>query len=141
MDNTTLVILGAVVLVVIIALFALALARSLRRLPRVQLQPLTPEARDRYAVRWDQIESRFVEAPEQAVREAEAFVLAVLGERGHPLAGSRLPAGVRKARREASRGTTEGKRLAMLHYRAVVEGMAGLSEDRERMLEGRRETA
>jgi hypothetical protein len=139
MDNTTVVILGVIALIVIIAIFALA--GSSRPVPRAELQPLTLEARDRYAMRWDQIESRFVEAPEQAVREAEALVLALLGERGHPLAENRLPAGVRKARRETSRGSTEGMRQAMLHYRAVFEEMARMPEDREQMLEGRRETA
>ena len=73
--------------------------------------------------------------------QLEALVLALLGERRHPLAENRLPAGVRKARRETSRGSTEGMRQAMLHYRAVVEEMARMPEDREQMLEGRRETA
>jgi hypothetical protein len=140
MDTTTVVIVGVVVLMVIIALFVLA-GRS-RRASVPTLRALTPEARDRYATKWDQIESRFVEMPEDAVREADALVLALLGEREHPLAESRLPEGVRKARREAARGGTEGKRLAILHYRAVVENMARVPEvEREQMREGRRETA
>jgi hypothetical protein len=140
MDTTTVVIVGVVVLMVIIALVVLA-GRS-RRASRPTLKPLTPEACDRYAAKWNQIESRFVEMPEEAVREADALVLAILGEREHPLAESRLPDGVRKARREAARGGTEGKRLAILHYRAVVEEMSRVSEvEREQLREGRRETA
>jgi hypothetical protein len=140
MDTTTVVIVGVVVLMVIIALVVLA-GRS-RRASRPTLKPLTPEARDRYGAKWNQIESRFVEMPEEAVREADALVLAILGEREHPLAESRLPDGVRKARREAARGGTEGKRLAILHYRAVVEEMSRVSEvEREQLREGRRETA
>jgi hypothetical protein len=140
MDTTTVVIVGVVVLMVIIALVVLA-GRS-RQASRPILKPLTPEARDRYAAKWDQIESRFVEMPEEAVREADALVLALLGEREHPLAESRLPDGVRKARREAARGGTEGKRLAILHFRAVVDEMARVPEvEREQLREGRRETA
>src|ERR1700680_3668754 len=140
MDTTTVVILGVVVLMVVIALFVLA-GRS-RRVSRPTLRPLTPEARDRYATTWDQIESRFLEMPEEAVREAEALVLALLGEREHPLAESRLPRGVRKARREAARGGTEGKRQAILQYRAVVEEIARVSDlGREQSREGRREIA
>jgi hypothetical protein len=140
MDTTTVVIVGVIVLMVIIALVVLA-GRS-RQASRPILKPLTPEARDRYAAKWDQIESRFVEMPEEAVREADALVLALLGEREHPLADSRLPDGVRKARREAAHGGTEGKRLAILHFRAVVEEMARVPEvEREQLREGRRETA
>lgn len=140
MDTTTVVIVGVVVLMVIMAL--VVLARRSRQAGRPALKPLTPEARDRYAAKWDQIESRFIEMPEEAVREADALVLALLGEREHPLAESRLPHGVRKARREAARGGTEGKRLAILHYRAAVEEMARVPEvEREQLREGRRETA
>ncbi|HYT12745.1 MAG TPA: hypothetical protein VEL12_08155 [Candidatus Nitrosopolaris sp.] len=138
MDTTSWVIVGVIAGLLIIAL--LAVSRRSRQLPRANLMPLTPEARDRYVVRWDQVESRFVEAPAEAVREADALVLALLGEREHPLAEKRLPEGVRKARREGARGGTESLRVAMLHYRAVIEEMARIPEA-ERMREGRRETA
>ena len=101
-----------------------------------------PEARDRYGARWDQIESRFLEAPEEAVREADALILAMLGEREHPLGHERLPEEMRKARKEISRGGTEAMRVAMLHYRAVMEEVAGVPDaGREPMQRGRRETA
>jgi hypothetical protein len=139
MDQTTLVIVGVVVLVVIVALLVLV-GRS-RRAPRPVLRPLSIEGRERYVSRWDQIEARFLDAPEEAVGEADALVLALLGERGHPLAENRLPDELRMARRNASRGGTEGMRLAMLHYRAVVEEMAPLVGTPEGLGEGRRETA
>ena len=138
MDTTSWVIVGLIAGLLIITL--LALGRRSQPAPRVDLAPLTPEARDRYVTRWDQVESRFVEAPDEAVREADALVLALLGEREHPLAEKRLPEGVRKARREAARGGTESLRMAMLYYRAVMEEMARTPEV-ERMREGRRETA
>lgn len=138
MDTTSWVIVGVVAALLLIAL--LAMSRRSRPMARVDLMPLTPEARDRYVTRWDQVESTFLERPEEAVREADALVLALLGERGHPLAEKHLPEGVRKARRETSRGGTENLRLAVLHYRAVMEEMARSAEV-ERMPEGRRETA
>jgi hypothetical protein len=138
MDTATFVIVG-LILIVLIGLFALA-GRS-RGINRPALRPLTPEARDRYAAKWDQIESRFLEVPEEAVREADALVLAMLGELAHPLAENRLPDGVRKARREASRGGTEHMRLAILHYRSVVAEMGRITQEPEHIAEGRRETA
>src|SRR4029077_6617153 len=126
MDITTLVIVGMAALVVIVML--VALAGRPQRVGRPSLRPLTPEAIDRYAANWDRIESHFLDAPEEAVREADARALALLGEREHPLADDRLPADMLRARRAAAgkdgRGT-EGLRRAMLLYRAVIEDMAG----------------
>jgi hypothetical protein len=140
MDITTLVIVGIVALVVIMLL--LAMGRR-GRATRPALRPLPPDALDRYANAWDRIEARFVDAPEEAVREADALVLALLGERQHPLGEDRLPREMRRARRAASgkevRGT-EGLRRAMLHYRAVIEEMAVSPVERERA-RGRREIA
>jgi hypothetical protein len=133
MDITTLVIVGMAALVVIVML--VALGGQSRRVARPSLRPLAPEAIDRYAANWDRIESHFLDAPDEAVREADALALALLGEREHPLADDRLPADMLRARRAAAgkdgRGT-EGLRRAMLHYRAVVEEMAGAPEKVER---------
>ena len=108
---------------------------------RLLLSPLTSEARDRYAARWDQIQSHFVEAPEEAVAQADALVLAVLGDCDHPLAEGQLPGRMRKARREASRAGTESLRIAMLDYQTVLEEVAGVPVRVEPAGEGRRETA
>jgi hypothetical protein len=76
---------------------------------------------------WDEIEMKFVDAPEQAVREAEALVMSVLRERGHPLTERDLPQEVQRAHKlgYTSKDKTEGMRQAILHYRAVVERMVG----------------
>lgn len=141
MDITTLVIVGVVAVAVIVML--VALAGQSRRVARPSLRPLAPEAIDRYAANWDRIESHFVDAPEEAVREADALALALLAEREHPLADDRLPAGIIRARSAAAgkdgRGT-EGLRRAMLHYRGVIEEMAGRPEKLEEV-PGRREIA
>jgi hypothetical protein len=123
MDTTTLVIIGLAVLVIVLILL---FARGGRRRPRVKdLQPLSNESRDRYMTEWDRVETRFVDAPEEAVREADGIVMAVLAERRHPMGERMLPEEVLAARREASRrgDRTEGMRRAMLQYRAVMEKM------------------
>jgi hypothetical protein len=139
MTQTNLVIPTVLAVFVILAIVAIAMRSGRTRRPL--LSPLTAEARDRYAARWDQIESRFVEAPEEAVAQADALVLALLGECDHPLAEKKLPDRMRKARREASRGGTERLRVAMLDYRAVIEEMALEPEALEPTRDGRRETA
>ena len=84
-----------------------------------------------------------MDSPGDAVREADALLLAMLGEREHPLAEEKLPPNMRRARREATgkegKGGTEGMRLALLHYRAVLERMIG-PEDQARR-DKRREMA
>jgi hypothetical protein len=129
------------VLAVVVLLAIVAMARRAGRTRRPLLSPLTSEARGRYAARWDEIESHFVEAPEESVAQADALALAVLGECDHPLAEKRLPDRMHKARREAARGGTEGLRLAMLDYRAVIDEMARQTDAQEPAHEGRRETA
>jgi hypothetical protein len=126
MDTTALVVIGLAVLVIVLVLM---FARGGRRVNHADLVPLAAESRDRYLTEWDRIETRFVDAPEEAVREADSVVMSVLRERRHPLETRRLPRDVEKARRDASRGRgdrTEGMRRAMLRYRAVMEKMVGM---------------
>ena len=141
MDTTGLVIAGAFAVIVIMLL--LALGDRGRGVTKAALRPLPPEALERYATAWDRIETRFVNAPEEAVREADALAVALLGERRHPLGEDKLPKEMRLARRAAAgkevRGT-EGLRRAMLHYHAVIEEMAVSPVERERA-RGRREIA
>jgi hypothetical protein len=141
MDLTSLVIVGVVAFMAIMIL--LALRGRTRRYSRPALRPLAPEAVDRFGAGWDRIESHFLDAPEDAVREADALVLALLGELGHPLADDKLPNGVLRARRAAEgkevRGT-EGLRRAMLYYRGVIVHTVG-SSIRSLEVRGRREIA
>ena len=142
MSTTTVVILGVIVLAVIV--IAVLVASRSGRMRRPALKPLAPESRDRYATQWDRIEAHFVDAPEDAVKEADALALALLGEREHPLAEERLPADMQKARRFATgregKGGTEGMRQGMLMYRSVIEEYARPA-DREQARDQRREIA
>lgn len=140
MDTQTLVTILVIALGVVVLLFLIRAAGIGRRRP--QLRPLSAESRDRFISDWDEIESKFVDTPEQSVREAEALVMAVLRERGHPLTQRDLPDEVNRAHRLAftSRDRTEGMRRALLHYRALMERMVGPA-DRAQREQGRREMA
>jgi hypothetical protein len=143
MTTTTIVILAVIVLAVILLLM-LAMGRS-RGVARPRLVPLSLEASDRFAAQWERIEARFVEAPEEAVREADSVLMSLLREREHPMAEGRLPSGMRKARRLATgrkgTGGTEGMRLAMLQYRSMMEEYGRPAEERLPVRDERREIA
>jgi hypothetical protein len=140
MDTGTLVTILVIALVAVVLLFLVRAAGVGLRRP--QLRPLPAESRDRYVEEWDEIEMKFVDAPEQAVREAEALVMSVLRERGHPLTERELPREVQRAHQlgYTSRDKTEGMRQALLHYRAVMERMVG-AEDKAQREQRRREMA
>jgi hypothetical protein len=116
----------AVIVLAVVALLLILRAVGVGR-SRPKLRDLSPSARMRYINQWDQIEMRFIDAPEEAVRQAETIVMSVLHERGHPLSDRDLPDEVKRAHKHAygSRERTEGMRQAMLHYRAVMERMVG----------------
>jgi hypothetical protein len=128
MQTGTLVTILIVALVVVVLLFLIRAAGVGRRRPRLQV--LSSESRERYINEWDEIEAKFVDSPEQAVREAEALVMSVLRERGHPLTERDLPNEVQRAHRlgYTSRDKTEGMRQALLSYRSVMERMVGADE-------------
>jgi hypothetical protein len=140
MSTTTLVIIGlAVLVIVLILLFGRRASGG-----RIDMIPLSNETRDRYLADWDRVEMRFVDAPREAVHEADALVISVLRERRHPLETRRLPKDVQEARDDASMekgDRTEGMRRAMLHYRVVMEKMIGAPVHPARDREGRREMA
>jgi hypothetical protein len=139
MDQTALVVIGLAVLVIVLVL--MFGGRGRRRVRPGDLVALSDESRSRYIMEWDRIEARFVDAPEEAVREADSVVMSVMRERRHPLEERSLPKEVRVARRDATMGRgdkTEGMRRAMLQYRSVMERMAG-ARSKER--DGRREMA
>jgi hypothetical protein len=126
MDATTLVIETVIVLVILAV--GVSAVRAWRNRPP-QLKPLSEDARSRYLVAWDKIEARFVDAPEEAVRAADALVVSVLAERGHTLEINRLPSRFVRARRMGVEGQgrrgTENLRRALIDYRAIFESAVG----------------
>lgn len=142
MNTGTILTILVAALIVVVLLLLIRAATGRRRTPK--LQPLAPESRERYITEWDQVETRFIDAPEEAVRQAESLVMSVLRERGHPLSERDLPNEMQRAHKLGyeSRDRTEGMRQAMLHYRAAMEKMVGPEDPKMRAeRERRREMA
>ncbi|HEY0638731.1 MAG TPA: hypothetical protein VGD67_13860 [Pseudonocardiaceae bacterium] len=113
-----------------------------RRHAELDLRPLSAEARTRYAQRWSDVQERFVDEPESAVRDADRLITALMAERGYPTEGfddqaahlsiehSRTLGNYRTARETYERmGTaqvnTEDLRAAMVHYRSLYNDLLG----------------
>lgn len=138
MDMATLVVDSVIGLWVIAVLIAFVRAWQAR------LIPLTKKARDRYVMAWDRVEARFLDAPQEAVRDADGLVMSALRDRRHPTDYDSLPRRARDGRRKLSLdegpGRTELLRQAMLDYRSVVDDMVGYRH-REAARQDRRQMA
>jgi hypothetical protein len=113
-----------------------------RRHAELELRPLPEESRARYAQEWAQVQARFVDSPEEAVRDGDALVTRLVGEIGYPTEdyderiktlsvdhGATLghyrdghEIFLRTERGEAS---TEQLRQALVHYRALFAELLG----------------
>jgi len=113
---------------------------------RLDIVPLSPEARDRYVESWREIQARFVDEPASALVEADRLVEQVMRERGYPMddfeqraadvsvdhpdvvenyrAGHAIS--VANERGDAS---TEDLRQAVIHYRALFEQLLETREE------------
>lgn len=107
-----------------------------KRREELQVRPLAPESRDRYASRWHNTQARFVDEPEEAVGEADSLIQEVMRERGYPvedfdqrasdlsvdhpevISNYRAAHGISVAN-ERGKASTEDLRTAMVHYRAL----------------------
>jgi hypothetical protein len=56
-----------------------------RRVRKLDIKPLSQEARRTYAADWMTIQEQFVDSPQTAVREAYDLVTTVMTERGYPI--------------------------------------------------------
>lgn len=122
------------------------LAARAERRDRLDITPLSPGARERYATEWERVQARFVDDPEGAVREADVLIQSVMSERGypmddfdqraadisvdHPQVVENYREGNRLARANAlGDGTTEDLRQAMQHYRALFDDLLDVGSD------------
>jgi len=113
-----------------------------RRHADLELRPLDPAAHERYTRSWEEIQVRFVDAPYQAVGEADALVTQLIAERGYPTGDyddqlahlsvehARTLDHYRKAHdiheaHERGEATTEQLRQALVHYRALFADLLG----------------
>lgn len=133
-----LLVLAIAVIVVVAVAVAVALSR------RSKLRPLPEESRIRYARTWRDVENRFMDDPSGAVNEADRIAVMMLSERGATLSDPRnVPEDLRVAR-EAAAGDkgpqgTEGMRIALVHYKRMVDD--GVGTTRPRREDQRREVA
>jgi ABC-type nickel/cobalt efflux system permease component RcnA len=58
-----------------------------QRHSQYELRPLTPEVRDRYRQAWTQVQEKFIDAPREAVGEADRLVNGLVAELGYPSEG------------------------------------------------------
>jgi hypothetical protein len=100
-----------------------------------RLRPLPDGARERYAASWRAIEARFVDSPQDAVREADQLVASLARERGAP---EDRVSPLLVVKDEGAEPMTEQLRLVMVQRRKTVKDLLG---DDPRDLRGRRELA
>ncbi|HEY8677320.1 MAG TPA: hypothetical protein VIN39_01645 [Candidatus Dormibacteraeota bacterium] len=116
-----------------------------KRHDQMQIRPLDPGVRDRYAREWQQVQADFVDAPSDAVRRADQLVTQVMRDRGYPtenfeqrssdvsvdhpgvVEDYRAAQKVSMANRE-NRASTEDLRMAMKHYRSLFDDLLGAKQ-------------
>ncbi|MDP9396179.1 MAG: hypothetical protein M3Q27_18745 [Actinomycetota bacterium] len=118
-----------------------------QRRDRLNILPLAPAARQRYAAQWTGIQTGFVDDPVLAVGQADALLDQVMRERGYPvddfatkadmvavdhpeIVHHYRAAGDVNRRSVAGQATTEEMREAFVHYRALFERLLGDDADR-----------
>jgi hypothetical protein len=109
-----------------------------KRIEKLSIRELSPMEYERFAKRWEDVQSRFVDSPKGAVMEADDLVSSLMKTRGYPVADFEQRAAdmsvdhplmvenyraahettMRVGRSEA---TTDELRGAMIHYRSLYE--------------------
>jgi hypothetical protein len=114
------------------------LERREEKRERLDIVPLTPEARDRYVASWRDVQARFVDDPPGALSDVDSLVERVMRDRGYPIdefddraadISVDHPEVVENYRaghavylaNERGDATTEDLRQAVIHYRALFE--------------------
>jgi hypothetical protein len=117
-----------------------------RRHAQLSVRPLPEPARASYAAAWEQVQVRFIDAPAEAVGEADSLVTRVMSDRGYPTGdfddqvaelsvehghtlGHYRDAHEIHLRNERGEATTEQLRQALVHYRALFADLLGLRPD------------
>ena len=118
------------------------LAQRQRRVRKLDIRPLPPEAQEQYTARWMSLQERFVDDPEDAVAQSQTLVAEVMRERGYPtehrdqvaadlsVEHAKTIGNFRAAEeisQKATAGTasTEDLLQAMIHYRALFRDLLG----------------
>lgn len=119
---------------------AAELDRREQRVQQFNIRPLSPEEQQQYGEAWRQVQSRFVDDPSGATREADHLVEQVMESRGYPVGDfeqqaddvsvdhPRVVSNYRSARSIAERNArgeadTEELRQALVHYRELFDDL------------------
>jgi len=114
------------------------LADREKRVETLNIRDIDPMEHERFAKRWESVQSRFIDSPKGAVAEADDLVSLLMKTRGYPVsdfdqraadisvAYPRVVENYRSAHEIALRvgkdeATTEDLRTAMIHYRSLFE--------------------
>ncbi len=118
------------------------LVQRQKRIEKFHLRELNAGEVDRFSSAWRKVQAQFVDAPREAVGEADRLVRDVMQTRGYPMSDfaqraadisvdhPRVVENYRAAhdiaaRDAAGRANTEDLRQAMVHYRALFEELLG----------------
>ena len=183
MDSQTLMIIGAVVVLVLVAVGGWAYANKRRhaqlkerfgpeydrtvqtagseaqaeailkeradRVSRFKLHKLTPEQAEAFSREWKRVQARFVDDPDDAVRQADDLVTKVMTARGYPLEDfdkraddvsvdhPKVVENYRTARaltqrRQRGEAGTEELRQSVVNYRALFDDLLEVDERQKR---------
>lgn len=119
-----------------------------RRHAEFDIRPLSAESRESYAQKWAAIQEKFVDDPANAVSEADALVTALIAERGYPTDGYDQQVSDLSVEHAATlthyraahdisvnsaagSANTEDLRQALVHYRAMFDGLLGTTSASE----------
>jgi hypothetical protein len=120
-----------------------------RRVRRLDITPLTEQARRQYASDWIAIQEQFVDAPQTSVARAYDLVVTVMTDRGYPTDDSEQVVADLSVEHAATVGhfrvarqitsaaasgdaATEDLRQALIHYRALFSDLLGGATDADR---------
>lgn len=118
------------------------LERRRERVEMLNIQPLSREDKERFAMEWQGIQARFVDDPAGAVEEADVLITDVMQKQGYPVGDfeqrtadlSVEHASALRDYREAhslalaqrrGEASTDDLRNAMIHYRALFNDLLG----------------
>lgn len=125
------------------------LAARQRRFEQFEIRPLEPAARKRYLKSWSGVQRAFVDAPGEAVVDADLLVRQVMEDRGYPAENEfeqraadisvehpQVVENYRAAhaisiRAHSGRADTEQLRQAMVHFRALFADLLDLADPDE----------
>ena len=139
--------IGALLVDLLILVWFLAVIAGIVRAFQARVPRLTPisvEARNEFVNSWHRITAGFVDAPQEAVQQADSLVLSLLRQRGRPVQQDQVPKPIRHARRWVAAESTNGTdalRQAMLHYRSIFVKTIGRRPAEDRQEVRRREMA